>query len=92
MESISRSEGQAEREQMIIDEFDFVRDVCSRLPPRWGLEWTGTAWQYKKEEEIAIEANEIGLLGQFEEALKQRRRGKRLVVIVAWGGVLYQFV
>lgn len=89
-----RSEGHAEREQIVFENFEWIRDVCSRLPARTALWWDAeqNAWQYMKEGPLYDDAKRRGTVVQLDEALKQRRRGKRLVAIVAHGGVLYQFV
>lgn len=88
------SEGHAEREQLVFENYEWLRDVCSRLPLHYAiwLEVEGNAWKYVTEEAVKGLAKVHGTQAQFAEALKQRRRGRRLVAIVAHGGVLYQFV
>lgn len=76
---------------MIFNNLDFVQDVCSRLPPRWALVWN-EGWKYVKEADVMDDAAERGTTGDYAKALMERRRGSRLVAIVAWGGVLYRFI
>ncbi len=89
--SETKPEGHAEREQVIFLEFEWIRDACRRLPAKHGLMFDGQ-WKYMTEEALKSEAKSRGTVEQFKEALKERRRGKRLVAIVAHGGVLYEFV
>ncbi len=85
------SEGHAERKQIIFQDFVWIRDACGRLPLGYGLLFDGQ-WKYMDEKGLKSEARSRGSVALFEEALKGRRRGKRLVAIVAAGGVLYEFV
>lgn len=90
MPSTSTS-GHAERQQMLFEEFEWVNGTCRRLPTGYGLIWDGQ-WKYMDEKALKSDAKARGTKAQFEEALKDRRRGKRLVAIVGHGGVLYEFV
>lgn len=82
---------EAERRHIIFDNFDFIKDMTSRLPPGYGLVWEGM-WSYRPDEWIMRRAVDENRASDYAKALSERRRGQRLVVIVAAGGVLYQFV
>ena len=82
-----------QREQIIFDNFEWIKDVCSRLDRGVCLWWEpGNQWTYKKESKVIQESRANGTAAQLAEVLGRRPRGKRLVCIVAHGGTLYEFV
>ncbi len=89
-------QGHAEREHIVFQNYEWIRDVCSRLPAHTALFWDLDAgpgtWQYMKEAGVSEDALHRGTDGDLNRVLGQRRRGTRLVVIVGHGGILYEFV